>query len=364
MAVPTSLFEQIRVSGYTLPSRVTLAPINTGYARFGQPTSRLLQFHKNRSGPEIGIGMVGNVALSDASVTNAGTLALKRTADVSRFAVLARCISRQGSLPGIQLGFSPPGLAAPTNWVAKDRGHELERLRALILAFSDAYLTKVLESFAVSAALAAKAGFDVIQVNAAHGYLLALLLNPLTNRRIGELRPEGPWLSRLIEGVQAAAAPRLVSVRLSLFSGLRDDNSEEIAFVAEISRGLARAGVHILDFSSGFYTVNKRLIYPGIEKGVIPFYEVVRTIAASLNCIVCLSGNITDFRNLPTIGDKMIVSVGRALIADPNFLRKTRLGHFDAIVRCKRTGRCHYFSRGKCEIECGVNSEFVRISPL
>jgi len=356
------LFDCIPVAGYILPSRIVLAPINTGFAKRGQPTDRLLQFHKNRAGPEIGIGMVGNVALSDESVTNVGTLALRCTGDIPKFAALARCILEKGSLPGIQLGFSPPFLSPPTNWVAKDRSGELKRLQAIVTAFPDAYVASVLKDFTLSATLAAQAGFEVIQLHAAHGYFLSLLLNPLTNRRNGEFRAAGEWLSRFIDGLRDATNPRLVSVRLSLTSGLRENDSEEIWFTREISKQLARAGTHILDFSNGFYTVDRRLIYPGIEKGVLPNFQAVRNLAADLDCVISLAGNVTDPRDVPELSDRMIISVGRALIADPHFARKARLGEFAAIVKCKRTGHCHYFSRRKDHIECGVNQEFVRIN--
>lgn len=356
------LFECISVAGHTLPSRIVLAPINTGFAKRGRPTARLLQFHKNRAGPEIGIGMVGNVALSDKSVTNAGTLALRSSDDIPRFAVLARCILEEGSLPGIQLGFCPQFLSPPTNWVVKDRSGELQRLQAIVADFSDSYVASVLRAFTASATLARKAGFEVIQLHAAHGYFLSLLVNPLTNRRNGEFRATGEWISRFVEELREATSPRLLSVRLSLTSGLLEKNAEEIAFAKEVSQKLVRAGAHILDFSNGFYTVDRRLIYPGIEKGVLPDFETIRGVVANLNCIVCLAGNVGDLRDLPQLSDRMIISVGRSLIADPHFARKARLKQFEGIVRCKRTGHCHYFSRRKNSIECGVNQEFVRIN--
>jgi 2,4-dienoyl-CoA reductase-like NADH-dependent reductase (Old Yellow Enzyme family) len=362
VTMQSNLFDQFHISGHAVSSRIVLAPINTGFAIFGHPTPRLLRFHENRSGFGIGICMVGNVALSRGSVTNAGTLELLDQSDISKFANLARCILQRGSLPGIQLGFSPEGLAPSKRWVAKDKGGELARLTAFVLAFSDEYLSKIIDAFASTATLAAKADFRVIQIHAAHGYLLSLLLNPLTNRRTGDFRLRGPWLSRLIESVQTAIHSRLLSVRLSLSSGLLDDNSEEIASISELSRGLAHAGVHILDFSNGFYTVDKRLIYPGIEKGVLPSYEIVRTLSAGLNCMISVVGNVSDLHDVPITGDKMLISVGRALIADSDFVKKSRIGNVAAVVRCKRTGKCHYFSRGKSSIECGVNPELVRVS--
>jgi len=74
-------------------------------------------------------------------------------------------------------------------------------------------------------------------------------------------------LSVHVQCHSCVATATLWSVRLSLTSGLRDDSSEEVASLAETSRQLVNEGVHILDFSNGFYTVDRRLIYPGCRDG-------------------------------------------------------------------------------------------------
>src|SRR5260370_36163297 len=104
--------------------------------------------------------MVGNVAVSADATPNLGTLVLRSLTDVPKFRALARTISSRGSLPGIQLGFSPPGLGAVANWVTKDRGRELTRLRSLLLSMTDASLTGVLNLFTTGVTLAVRAGFD------------------------------------------------------------------------------------------------------------------------------------------------------------------------------------------------------------
>jgi NADPH2 dehydrogenase len=227
---------------------------------------------------------------------------------------------------------------------------------------TNGYLSSVLDSFAAAAGLAAKAGFDVIQLHAAHGYLLSLLLNPLANCLEGDFRLRGPWLCRLIDSVQDTTKPRLLSVRLSLFSGLSPDTDEEVDFAREASLQLARLGVRVVDYSAGFYTVDKRLIYPGLERDIVPQYQRVSEFAAQLDCLVVFGGNVNDLRLVPPLRHNMLVSVGRALIADPNFIRKSRQQCFDTIVRCRRSGWCHYFSRGKSALECGANPSLGRIA--
>src|SRR5260370_40583468 len=105
------LFEPTIWRGRTIPSRVLLAPINTGFARNHRPSLDLLAFHRERSGPAVGIGFVGNVAIAETTALNAQTAVLRSDWDLKRFAVIARAISKRGSLAGIQLASVPVGLA-------------------------------------------------------------------------------------------------------------------------------------------------------------------------------------------------------------------------------------------------------------
>jgi 2,4-dienoyl-CoA reductase-like NADH-dependent reductase (Old Yellow Enzyme family) len=355
-----TLFDRVTIANCALPSRLIFAPINTGFARNGKPTMHLLRFHQRRSSPAVGINMVGNTSISVRSRSNTGTLVLASASDVGRFAVLARTIAAGGSVPGIQLGFSPHSLQPSLNWLSKDRPNEAARLANIACSPSDAELSSVLSAFVNSTRLSVQAGFRVIQINAAHGYLLSLLLNPLTNQRRGRFCLDGSWQSQFAEAVLEAAKGAVVSIRLSVRSGLPDTNHQELPCLIEASKTLSRSGVHILDYSNGFYTVDRRMIYPGIEKGILPNYITVQDLAREVDCFVAVSGNIDDCRKVPKPNERVLFSVGRALIADPEFAIKSKLGQHDSIIRCRRTGRCHYFSRGARALECGANPEVAR----
>jgi 2,4-dienoyl-CoA reductase-like NADH-dependent reductase (Old Yellow Enzyme family) len=237
---------------------------------------------------------------------------------------------------------------------------EEHRLRSLVSSLPVSLLSCALRSYVNSAVLASEAGFKVIQIHAAHGYLLSLMLNPLTNCRSDEFRLDGPWLTTFFENLLNAAKHRIISVRLSIFSGLRDESGAERECTLQISKHLASLGVQILDYSVGFYTVNKRLIYPSAEEGALPSYSFVRALANEVKAVLSCVGNVHDLRELPPLGENMAVSVGRALIADPQFASKSRAGLFTEITRCQFIGHCHYFSRGRRTIECGVNPHIAR----
>ncbi|MFN7939153.1 MAG: hypothetical protein U0R19_37865 [Bryobacteraceae bacterium] len=353
------LFSPIQLSSKILPSRILLAPLNTGFAQQGVPTESLLRFHQDRSGHEMGISMVGNVAVSMDGASNHNTPVLNKSADLGSFARLATCIKARGSLAGIQLAYCPE-LAPKRNWVAGNATDERRRLSVLLSGMSDVFIEKVLNQFLTAAQLAVEVGFDVIQIHAAHGYLLSLLLNPLTNGRSGNFSLLGPWLNVFAIALRERRADCILSVRLSLFSGLTKSIDEELACIKVVSELVAQAGFHLIDYTGGFYTVDRRLIYPGIEKGVLPLRDLALGVSRDLACAVGVSGNVQDVSLLGELPPNVVVSIGRALIADPQLLQKTLRGDDEQIIRCERTARCHYFSRGKPSIECGVN-RFVGI---
>lgn len=360
MTKGTNLFSPIVIGGQTLPSRILLAPINTGFAVAGNPTADLIRFHEARSGPEIGISTVGNVSVSVDGSTNSTTAVLNRYSMLDQYRRVVDAVRFRGSLSGIQLASSPL-LSPERNWVTSSNEDERSRLSKMVVSFSEEHLDACLAQFLEATALARSVGFNFIQIHAAHGYLLSLLLNPLTNTRRGRFSLLGPWLNSFVSDLSGAASGCALGFRLSLYSGLAKELIEEIDVTTLISEHLAASGVHLIDYSAGFYTVDRRIIYPGIDKGSLPY--LMSAIKAARNCAVTygVAGNVQDVRTVTDLPKNFVVSIGRALIADPDLLKKTRLGAYETVKECKRTSKCHYFSRGKNRIECGVNA-LVRLA--
>ena len=152
----------------------------------------------------------------------------------------------------------------------------------------------------------------------------------------------------------------LISFRISLESGLPSRSEERKATTDLLSR-LTRSGIDLVDFSSGFYSLDRHLIYPSLRVGPIPLYNFASKFAAGVGCLVSFAGNISDLRILPDDMPKnLFCSIGRSFIADPDFAKKASEGRYHEIVACQRTGHCHYFTRNQQHIECGVNRRLGR----
>ena len=247
------IFSAVECRGLQIPSKLVFAPINTGYASLGRPTQKLVQFHAERSGLGIGISTVGNVAVDNDAVTNPQTLVLSKEGDERRFSVVSRAIKKRGSLAGIQLAFAPAALDPPRNWKAKDVQAEVRRLNMIVGQLSPLQMNTYLETFLKGVQLANRADFDLIQIHAAHGYLLSLFLNPTTNLRTDEFAASNHWLLDFL-GKLRVATRGLLSFRINLFSGLRP-REEEFQLALGLANRLASAGVDVIsDFNLSRHT--------------------------------------------------------------------------------------------------------------
>jgi len=252
------------VRGIRIPTRYFLAPVNTGFFINGLPTEGLRQFHQERSGRFIGVSYVGNVAIASEYVTSPTTAFL---AEHRAWEVVAATIASNGSVPGIQIACKTLAEAAPKKWINHDVSSFVKHMRAYMLSLSTSEIDKVFDRFVWAADAAWHFGFRVIQLHAAHGYFLALLLSHEINHRSDKYGDGTGTLQRLISDIRGLCHSMILDVRLSLSEGLRDRSEELEAFDRRVAR-IADCDVDIISLSDGFYDINKFAIYPRSEDGL------------------------------------------------------------------------------------------------
>ncbi len=338
-----------------LPTRFFLAPINTGFSENGVPTSRLFQFHKERAGHGIGVAYVGNVAISSDCKTNDGT-AIIESSHLSVWKELSQCIQAQGSIPAIQLACRAAPLKSRKNWITSDRAEYIQATSSFIKSLSSEQIRATCEDFVRAAVLADQAGFRVVQIHAAHGYLLSLLLNRKLNTRSDSFGDGTYALALIAEGIAKQAPGIKLDVRISLFDGL-EDSGIELSYRRSQIEHIVRLGYWMLSLSAGLYDVDRRPIYPSGPHGFPPYLEHAISLGSKFPSVLWnVAGRLVALSRLDAeVRGNVSFSIGRPLIADPCFVEKSLAGKDDEIVACVLSGRCHYFSRGKPHIECGVN---------
>lgn len=314
--------------------QIFFSGVNTGYVRNGLPDARFIDFYLRRSSPELHCAIVGNVVVPGGYGSNA--VSPRLTTDTV-WGEVAAGITEGGSRPGIQLATAWDGYIGSRSFVGASPSQVIAAARELTSQITREDLIRILDTFDSAADCAVGHGYQHIQVHAAHGYLLSLLvdfrLNADAEFVLERLARLGARLAR--DGVES-------SIRISLKTGHAPfDLVKKTRFYSAI----CAMPFDYIDLSSGFYNIDKRLIYPARPEilaarraeslGVAHEYPTTKFI---------VSGHALkdDWAKLP---ENMHVGVCRDLIANPNILKDLSNG-------CQNHNKCHYYSRGADHLTC------------
>ena len=338
-----------------IPSRFFLAPINTGFCRDGVPKSGLRSFHAQRSGRRIGVSYVGNVAVHPDLALSLTTGDLRHRAS---WGVIADSLRENGSVGGIQIAAKVTKRRSSLKWRNLHSKRDLACDQKEISELSTDAVRTIVRQFIDAAIVAYECGFAIVQIHAAHGYFLSQLLCPHINRRT-DMYGTNPTsaLCEIIEGIRSLNQRVLIDVRFSMRNGI-DSFDTELEKTAEAVERVIASGVDIISLSNGMYDVDRFDIYPTVRRGHACYLsDALRLAAKHQGVLWNIAGNVWDLRALAADLDAhMSVSIGRSLIANPNFIQQS-LDQSGVVSGCERCGHCHYYSRSRPHIECGVNAQ-------
>ncbi len=313
---------------------VDLAPINTGMYAAGEPTGQNIRFFRLRAGRGTTVCFVGNVGVIPELTPNNSTGVINDTQPWYR---LCEAIRSAGSVAGVQLGCTPPRYRPRRQFEPNPlQEAELNRYRELFRAISDKTWLRIETAFLRGIALSHELGFEHIQIQAAHGYLFSLVLDPIIN----DTRTGLEVLRNVIQAV-ARTSNAQGSLRVSWGTGLPDDTLRTTAIV-DLWHPF-RKDVR-LDISRGYYNMDKSLIYPSPEAGEAPLLADAVALAEKYrDSQISVAGNVWNPFAMPPLPDNLSFAIARPLIADPDHLKRMADGRG---MVCDHCGKCHYFSRG------------------
>jgi 2,4-dienoyl-CoA reductase-like NADH-dependent reductase (Old Yellow Enzyme family) len=248
------------------------------------------------------------------------------------FKRITSLISSQGSIPGIQLAHAGRKASTAPPWEgghpidASDGGWQPVAPSPLPFArgyprpreLSPAEIDKLVLSFAEAARRAFEAGFKVVEVHMAHGYLLHEFLSPLSNRRQDEYG--GSLEARMKFPQNVAAAVRDVwldslpmFVRISATDWV--DHGWDLAQSIAFARRLREIGVDLIDCSSGGMVPDAEIpTGPGFQ---VPFSAAIRSEAKVATGAVGLITNPQQAEQILVCGNADVVFLARAMLQDP-----------------------------------------------
>ena len=330
------LFETFRLKNIELPCRIMRSATAL---RRTMPDGRVDPSYTDamRAIAEGGIGLVvtghlyfhlsGRYSISMAGLDDrARADALKpaaRAVHDNGAAVLAQ-LNHAGGLAQVSPAYKPGGEAADV----KLAGQSIDRNM----------IDELLRCMEISAELAMEAGFDGLQVHAAHGYLASQFLSPRTNGRAdmygGSLENRARYVRRLVRAARkGAGASAITGVKL----GMADSHPDGLSFADGIAtaRMLVEDGVDFIEVSGGFDdNIVKRRIRPDTQA----YYRGrAAELKRSVNIPVALVGGIRTASMASEIlesGDADLVSLSRPLIRQSDLPRLWKQGQDSQCVSC------------------------------
>lgn len=360
------VFTPIEIGSLQIKNRFMLAPMENGLAHpGGEVSSDLITFYFKRAQKGVGILITGSVSVSPEGSGLPTQLAIYDNKYVAGLEKLCEAVHGAGSKIGIQLyhagrqatqavtGLQPIAPSAiPCDMLANDPKE---------MTASD--MADIKNKFVTATARSIKAGFDLIEIHFAHGYLLHSFLSPHSNRRTdsygGVFENRCRYPMEVFESVIEAAGNIPVTIRISADEYL--DDGLGFAEVKKICKLAQDAGAAAVSLSAGSYDAMDYCIQPAsIPQGFLVPYAKELKMELDIPIIVAARLNNADMIE-KIIQDKKadMVAIGRGLIADEDLVIKIgekRYGDIQYCVACNQ-GCIGNVLQGK-GVACPLNISF------
>lgn len=329
----SKLFETITIRDLTVRNRVWVAPMcqYSAEERDGVPTEWHLVHYGARSAGGAGMVVVEATAVAPEGRISPWDTGIWNDEQADGWAYIVDFMHGQGAAVGIQLAHAGRKASVYREWSGRgsvpleDGGWE--SVSATDEAFSGyaaprkletAEVSDIVNEFVAAARRSQDAGFDAIEIHAAHGYLVHQFLSPLTNHRTdiygGELENRARFLLEIVGGIRAEVGEGMpIMVRFSATDYVEGGWDE--SQTAIVAAWCSEAGADLFDISTG-----------GLVTGVTipsgPGYQVpiAEFVADRVESPVAVVGQITTAAQAEEIlqrGNVEVIMIGRAELRDP-----------------------------------------------
>lgn len=335
------LFAPLTLRGVTLKNRIAVSPMCQYSARDGEATDWHLVHLGARALGGAGLVIAEATAVLAGGRISPQDLGLWREEHVEALARVVRFIHEHGGVAGIQLAHAGRKASTARPWegggpLSPEQGGWRPVRGASPVAFAEGYptpepltaseLRDVVDAFAASAGRALRAGFKVLEIHGAHGYLLHSFLSPLSNQRGDEYGGSFENRTRLVRevvvGVRQVWPPeRPLFLRLSCTDWMEGGWSPEDSVA--LARMVGPLGVDLVDCSSGgIHPAARAPVAPGYQT---PFAEKIRNEAGLATGAVGLITEPVQADHIVRTGQADLVLLGRQSLREPHWpLRAAR----------------------------------------
>lgn len=364
------LFSPIKVGKLELKNRIIMAPTLDRLSVHQMVSQPVKDFYAPRARGGASL-LILSPGLMDVTGGEDYQLGIYDDRFVAGLRDLTEIIHTNGALVGIQLLHYGSVNVAGSKGSNRD---ELVAASAVALStgmgvpreLSVREIERIIEGYTEAARRARDAGFDMVEIHAAHGNLLGGFLSPYTNKRSDEYGGDTKGRARIVVQIIRSIRERLGDFPLSC----RINGTDYIpgGLILEEAKAIARlveeAGVDLISVSAGMLISYPQVI-PTFDFPHGCFVHLAEGMKRAVKVPVAVAGRINDPRTAEEIlssGKADLIAMGRGLIADPELPKKALMGKFREIRKCIACNVCT--DTLPAPITCTVNPEAGREGDL
>lgn len=356
------LFSPLDLGFTRLKNRVLMGSMHTGLEEEGiQGFKKMAAYYAQRA--RSGVGMIvtgGTSPTPEGALGGNANLALFLDEQIEQHRLVTSAVKEAaadckiclqlmhaGNLANCEGQVSPSGIQSPINPIKPK-------------ALTDSEIRQLIDAFVHSALLAQKAGYSGIEIIGSGGYLISTFLLEKTNQRSdqwgGNYQNRMRFALGIVRAVRRAVGSDFILIyRIAAMEMMEDGSSWDE--VLALATAIEAAGVDIISTHFTWHQAKVPTVSTRVPRAA--FAGVTGRLCRELSVPVITSNRI----NMPDVAERVladgcadIVSMGRAMLADPNFATKARLGRDDEINTCIGCNQAclDHVMRGK-RVSCLVN---------
>jgi 2,4-dienoyl-CoA reductase-like NADH-dependent reductase (Old Yellow Enzyme family)/thioredoxin reductase len=361
------LFEPYQLRGLTLKNRLISAPCERNYANVdGSMTQRYIDYVVERAKGGVGLIIVESMYVDPVGRGHIRQLGIYDDKLIPGLRRLTDAVHTYG----VKVASEPMSCGRETSsYITGAQPYGASNVPCKVLAGGEApreltvaEIKGLIDSFGEAARRSLEAGFDLVEIHGAHGYIINQFLSPFTNKREDEYG--GSLEKRMRFPLEVVARVREVvgddvplAYRMSgeekIEGGLTIDDM--VGFSLE----LEKAGIDLIDVSAGIYESVVWVVQPmAFPRGCL--VDLGRRIKEKVNIPVSIVGRI----NHPELAEEILatgkadfIAIGRALHADPFWPIKAQEGRVEDIRICPACMSCSDQLATNLPITCAINPE-------
>ncbi|WP_144624751.1 NADPH dehydrogenase NamA [Bacillus velezensis] len=314
------LFTPWTVKDVTIKNRIVMAPMcmYSSHEKDGKLQPFHMAHYISRAIGQVGLIIVEATAVNPQGRISDQDLGIWSDDHIEGFAKLTEQVKAQGSKIGIQLAHAGRKAELEGDIYAPS-AIPFDEQSKTPAEMTTEQIKETIQEFKQAAARAKKAGFDIIELHAAHGYLMHEFLSPLSNHRTDEYGGSHEnryrFLGETIEAVKEVwDGPLFVRISASDYTDKGLDIADHIGF----AKWMKEQGVDLIDCSSGALVQADINVFPGYQ---VSFAEKIREQAEIATGAVGLITTGTMAEEILQNNRADLIFVARELLRDPHFAR-------------------------------------------